>query len=148
MSSKAVIYLRHEEPPEQRSARSSGQATDAVEYNQVELRSPAHRFDCIILANVLHLEHPEKAAALIQRVTPGLSAGGRLVIVDMFGEDSPEKVRSHAIYALHLALRTEYGSIHTLSQIQAWVREAGLIPADVIDFTMPYGLGALVAHSQ
>ncbi|HJT58063.1 MAG TPA: methyltransferase [Ktedonobacteraceae bacterium] len=99
----------------------------------------------MILANVLHLEPPERAAALIYRVRQGLSAGGKLVIVDMFGQGSPEKVRSRAIYALHLALRTEQGCVHALSQLQAWVRQAGLMPEDVIELAMPRGLGALVA---
>ncbi len=29
--------------------------------------------------------------------------------------------------------------------LQEWVKQAGLIPVDVIDLAMPHGLGALVA---
>ena len=117
--------------------------TIAGDFHTVNI--PANCFDCIILANVLHLEPPEQAAALIYRIRPGLCAGGKLVIVDMIGDGPPERERSRAIYALHLALRTEQGCTHTLSQLQQWVKQAGLIPADVIDLVMPRGLGALVA---
>lgn len=106
---------------------------------------PSSCFDCIILANVLHLEPPEQAAALISRARPGLRAGGKLIIVDMLGGDSQEREQSRAIYALHLALRTERGCTHALSQLQQWIMQTGLIPGDVIDLAMPRGLGALVA---
>lgn len=117
--------------------------TIAGDFHSVDI--PANCFDCIILANVLHLEPPEQAAALIYRVRPGLSAGGKLVIVDMIGDGPAEGARSRAIYALHLALRTERGCAHALSHLHQWVRQAGLIPADVIDLARPHGLRALVA---
>jgi ubiquinone/menaquinone biosynthesis C-methylase UbiE len=117
--------------------------TIAGDFHTVNI--PPHSFDCIVIANVLHLEPPEQAAALIYRIRAGLRAGGKLVIVDMLGDGPPERERSRAIYALHLALRTEQGCAHTLAQLQQWVRQAGLIPADVIDLIMPPGLGALVA---
>jgi hypothetical protein len=118
--------------------------TIAGDFHDVNI--PDHCFDCIILANVLHLEPLEQAAALIYRVRPGLSAGGKLIIVDMFGDGSPEMERSHAIYALHLALRTEHGCTHALSQLQELVKQAGLIQVKVIDLAIPHGLGALVAY--
>lgn len=119
--------------------------TDTIAGDFHTVNIPANCFDCIVLANVLHLEPPEQTAALISRVRPGLRAGGKVVIVDMIGDSPPERERSRAIYALHLALRTEQGCVHTLSQLQQWVRQADLIPEDVIDLVMPRGLGALVA---
>jgi SAM-dependent methyltransferase len=121
--------------------------TDVIAGDFHTVTIPASRFDCIILANVLHLEPPEQAAALISRVRTGLRAGGKLIIVDVFGGGSPERERSRAIYALHLALRTERGCTHVLSQLERWVRQAGLIPEDVIDLAMPHGLRVLVAST-
>ena len=109
---------------------------------------PEDRFDRIILANVLHLEPPEQAAALIGRVATTLLPGGDLVIVDMMGDGTPVGERAQAIYALHLALRTRGGKVHPLSDLQAWVRQAGLITGDVIELGTPRGMGVLVAHKS
>ncbi len=107
---------------------------------------PEDRFDRIVLANVLHLEPPEQAAALIRRVASVLLPGGDLVIVDMLGDGTPVGERAQAIYALHLALRTREGKVHPLSDLQAWVERAGLLPDEVIALGTPQGMGALVAH--
>jgi len=109
---------------------------------------PEDRFDRIILANVLHLEPPEQAAALIGRVATTLLPGGDLVIVDMMGDGTPVGERAQAIYAPHLALRTRGGKVHPLSDLQAWVRQAGLITGDVIELGTPRGMGVLVAHKS
>ena len=80
----------------------------------------ADRFDRIVLANVLHLEPPEQAAALVGRVTTALIRGGDLVIVEMLGDSTPAGERVRAIYGLHLALRTRQGKVHPLSDLRAW----------------------------
>lgn len=107
---------------------------------------PEDRFDRIVLANVLHLEPPEQAAALIRRVASVLLPGGDLAIVDMLGDGTPVGERAQAIYALHLALRTREGKVHPLSDLQAWVERAGLLPDEVMALGTPQGMGALVAH--
>ncbi len=119
--------------------------TLAGDYHSVTI--PPALFDCILLANVLHLEQPRHAASLIQRVKAGLLPNGKLVIVDIFGDGSPEGERSRAIYAMHLALRTEQASPHSLSDLQRWLQEAGLVPEIVIWPGTLRGLGALVASN-
>jgi ubiquinone/menaquinone biosynthesis C-methylase UbiE len=109
---------------------------------------PEDRFDRIVLANVLHLEPPEQAAALIGRVATVLIRGGDLVIVDMLGDGTPVGERARALYGLHLALRTREGKVHPLSDLQAWVEQAGLLPEEVIALDTPQGMGALVAHKS
>ena len=108
---------------------------------------PEDRFDRIVLANVLQLESPLQAAALIGRVATTLIRGGDLVIVEMLGDGTPAGERVRAIYALHLALRTRQGKLHPLSDLQAWVEQAGLLPDEVIALDTPRGIGALVAHA-
>jgi len=109
---------------------------------------PEDRFDRIVLANVLHLEPAEQAAALIRRLTAALLPGGDLVIVDMLGDGTPAGERAQAIYGLHLALRTHQGKVHSLTDLRAWVEQAGLIPGKVIALGTPPGMGALVAHKS
>ncbi len=119
--------------------------TLAGDFHQVEL--PPQRFDRVVLANVLHLEPPAQAAALIRRVAASLVNGGDLVIVDMLGDGTAAGERARAIYALHLALRTRQGKVHPLSELQAWVEQAGLLPGEVIALSTPPGMGALVARA-
>jgi 2-polyprenyl-3-methyl-5-hydroxy-6-metoxy-1,4-benzoquinol methylase len=109
---------------------------------------PEDRFDRIVLANVLHLETPLQAAALVGRVTTALLPGGDLVIVEMLGDGTPAGERVRAIYGLHLALRTRQGKVHPLSDLRAWVEQAGLVPEDVIELGTPRGMGATVAHKS
>src|SRR6266852_2827714 len=55
--------------------------------------------------------------------------------------------QARAIYGLHLALRTRQGKAHILSDLRAWVEQAGLIAGEVIALETPRGMGALVAHA-
>jgi len=100
-----------------------------------------------VLANVLHLEPPAQAAALIRRVASSLVSGGDLVIVEMLGDGTAAGERARAIYALHLALRTRQGQVHPLAELQAWVEQAGLLPVEVIPLSTPPGMAALVARA-
>jgi 2-polyprenyl-3-methyl-5-hydroxy-6-metoxy-1,4-benzoquinol methylase len=119
--------------------------TLAGDFHHVEL--PPQRFDRVVLANVLHLEPPAQAAALICRVASSLVRGGDLVIVEMLGDGTAAGERARAIYALHLALRTRQGQVHPLSELQAWVEQAGLLPGEVIQLHTPPGMAALVARA-
>jgi SAM-dependent methyltransferase len=119
--------------------------TLAGDFHQVEL--PPERFDRVVLANVLHLEPPARAAALIRRAASSLISGGDLVIIEMLGVGTPAGERARAIYALHLALRTRQGKVHLLSELQAWVEQAGLLPEEIIPLSTSPGMGALVARA-
>jgi ubiquinone/menaquinone biosynthesis C-methylase UbiE len=119
--------------------------TLAGDFHHVEL--PTQHFDRVVLANVLHLEPPDRAAALIRRVASTLVNGGDLVIVETLGDGTPAGERARALYALHLALRTRQGKVHPLSDLQAWVEQAGLIAGEVIALDTPRGMGALVARA-
>jgi 2-polyprenyl-3-methyl-5-hydroxy-6-metoxy-1,4-benzoquinol methylase len=119
--------------------------TMAGDFHQVEL--PPQRFDRVVLANVLHLEPPAQAAALIRRVAASLVRGGELVIVEMFGDGTAAGERARAIYALHLALHTRQGRVHPLSELQAWAEQAGLLLREVIPLRTLPGMAALVARA-
>jgi len=44
------------------------------------------------------------------------------------------------------APRHHEGKVHPVSDLQAWVEQAGLLPGEVIALSTPPGMGALVAH--
>lgn len=106
---------------------------------------PAGGFDTIVMANILHLEPAERAAVLLHRAADALSEQGRLVIVDVFGGDGLADL-GRAVYALHLAMRTERGAAHRLQDVREWGEGAGLRCDDLLPFSDPMvpGLAALV----
>jgi 2-polyprenyl-3-methyl-5-hydroxy-6-metoxy-1,4-benzoquinol methylase len=118
--------------------------TIAGDFHDVEL--PQGRFDRVVLANVLRLESREQTAALIRRIVRSLVGGGDLVIIDMLGDGTPAGERARAVYALHLAMRTQQGRTHALSDLRVWVEQAGLIPGEVIWPGSWPGMGALIAR--
>lgn len=88
----------------------------------------------VVLANLLHLETREEAAALVHRAAAVLARGGELVVVDAFTDDTERARRIRAVYALHLALRTDRGAAWDASTVDGWARDAGLELADQLRF--------------
>src|SRR5260370_16226494 len=89
--------------------------TLAGDFHQVEL--PPQRFDRVVLANVLHLEPPAQAPALIRRVASSLVSGGDLVIVEMLADGTPAGELARAVYSLHLSLRTRHAKVDRLADL-------------------------------
>ncbi|MCC6749283.1 MAG: class I SAM-dependent methyltransferase [Deltaproteobacteria bacterium] len=118
---------------------------DGIAASYFEAR-PEGRFDRVVLANVLHLETPADARALVARAASWLSPEGELVVIDCVGEGEAHEP-SRSLYALHLAMRTARGAVHAPRDLLAWAREAGLGDGRLVPLrdTGP-GLGALVCR--
>ncbi len=99
--------------------------------HQVEI--PAAHYDLAIIANVLRLEPPEKARQLVTRIASSVRPGGALLVVDALAGGTPAKEQQRAVYALHLALRTEAGRVHSPKDISAWMSDAGFGNLKMVD---------------
>lgn len=116
----------------------------AGDYFGVEL--PLERFDRIILGNVLHLEAPERARALLERLAPTLAPGGQVVVVDAFPSADHGAERRHAAYALHLGLRLPGAYPHREHDVRRWLKDLGLARVERLPLEEePALLAALVA---
>jgi C-methyltransferase len=127
-----------------RDASRKAGLVDRVETVAADLRKDAlpGDFDTVLLANVLRLEPPAVARTILERAARSVTPGGRLVVVDAFGDDR----RSVAIYALHLALRTARGCIHGPETVRGWVAAAGLSAITTVPIAPgPAHLAAIVA---
>lgn len=91
-----------------------------------EIDVPHNEFDRVMICNVLRLEPPDRASALIQKAASFVTPGGDLLIVDAWPGDSDESALSFAIYSLSLASRTGSAEPHPVSDIEAWISDAGL----------------------
>ncbi len=104
-------------------------------------------FDLAIVANVLRIEEPARAAAIVRRVAGAVDQGGRLVVVDAIARGSPEADRARTLYAVNLALRTQHGRVHSAEAIRAFLSEAGLTRIEEIQLPIRNGaLGALMGY--
>lgn len=103
-------------------------------------------FDLVIAGNVLHLEPADRAAAFLRRLAASVAPGGEVIVVDAFAESTPEQRRTRAVYALHLAMRTEHGGVHSFASVGAWLESAGLTQVEVVELGPAAGpLGAVRA---
>jgi SAM-dependent methyltransferase len=106
-------------------------ATLPGDMHQVDL--PQEHFDLAVIANVLRLEAPERARQLVARVVGSIRPGGCLLVVDALAGGTSEKELLRAVYALHLALRTNVGRVYSAAQIRVWMGEAGLCNISELD---------------
>ncbi|MCY1054791.1 class I SAM-dependent methyltransferase [Nannocystis sp. SCPEA4] len=123
-------------------------ATIPGDMHAVEL--PAGAFDLVVIANVLRLETPERAASLLARLARAVAPGGALLVVDALAGGTPERERARALYALNLALRTRAGRVHSPAEFASWLTAAGLGAIETIELggrAGPLGaVGALLAR--
>jgi ubiquinone/menaquinone biosynthesis C-methylase UbiE len=100
---------------------------------------PPKAFDLAIIANVLRLEQPPQAAALVRKVASSLVDGGSLLIVDALAGGTREKDLGRGVYAFHLAMRSNGGRVHPPDEVRAWLRDAGLSSIETLDLEGPAG---------
>lgn len=104
-------------------------------------------FDVVLLANVVHLEPPDRAEALVRRFGRAVAPGGMLVIVDVLSDGTPELDRAVAAYALHLAMRLPGAHPYPESVLSTWTAAPGLAPPERWWLGEPLpGLAALIAR--
>lgn len=123
--------------------------THTIPGDMHEAEIPARAFDLVIIANVLRIETPARAASAVQRIAKAVAPGGALLVVDALAEGTPERDRARASYALHLGLRTRSGQVHRAQTISGWLAQAGLPRVTPIDVANGAGgLGGLLATNN
>ena len=80
-------------------------------------------FDLALLANVLHQEPKDRAAAMVARAASELAPGGRLLIVDFTVEGGPATIPVGALFAINMRSR---GDTYPESALRDFAAAAGL----------------------
>ncbi len=106
--------------------RGLGERADALVGDYHEVPLPESHFARIVMANVLHLESPQRAASLVARVRPALRPGGSLVVVDAIRDADPANAQTVAVYRLHLTMRVDGSVVHQRGDFEGWMRAVGL----------------------
>jgi len=110
--------------------------TIAGDVHEMQLPAPGS-FDLVIVANVLRIESPARARHIVERVSPLTGAHGAILVVDALAGGTPERDLAREVYAMHLALRSRDGRVHTADAIRGWFREAGFSRVAAIEFDAP-----------
>lgn len=107
---------------------------------------PEGVYDRIVLANILHLETPERASEMIRRAARGLAPKGEMVVIDIIEDGDRNLARARAVYRLHLTLRTEDGQAYSAEDLANWMKDAGLASPQMVTLgAAGNGISALVA---
>lgn len=80
-------------------------------------------YDLVLLANILHQEKAEAAAALVGRAAKALAPSGRLAIVDFAIDEAQREVLMGALFAINMR---SFGDTYSESTIRGWMEAAGL----------------------
>jgi len=128
------------------AARGMAERTSRLPGDMFAVEIPRDQFDLVIIANVLRLEPPDRAASLVQRAAAAVLPGGRLIVVDALAGGTPERERQRAVYAIHLAMRMRNGQVYAPETIEGWMKETGLQVAPRIPIDLSIGaLGTVQA---
>jgi len=87
--------------------------------------------DVVLLSNVLHDWDVPEGRSLVRRCADTLPTGGRLLIHDVFLNDSLDGPPAIALYSAALFSVTE-GRAYSAAEYRDWMEAAGLVTADVV----------------
>jgi len=88
-------------------------------------------YDLVLLANILHIESPDKAAALIARAAEACARGGRVAVVDFAIDDHKRGNVMGCLFAINMR---SFGDTHSEPQIRGWMQAAGISDVQRFDF--------------
>lgn len=92
---------------------------------------PVPQADVMLLSNVLHDWDVPECQRLVARCAGALPAGGRLLIHEVFLNDSLDGPLPIALYSAALFSVTE-GRAYSAAEYRSWLAAAGLVPAAVV----------------
>jgi ubiquinone/menaquinone biosynthesis C-methylase UbiE len=88
-------------------------------------------YDLVLMANILHIESTQDAAALVARAAEACSRGGRVAVVDFAIDDDKRENVMGCLFAINMR---SFGDTHSEPQIRGWMRAAGISDVKTFDF--------------
>ena len=88
-------------------------------------------YDLVLMANILHIESTQDAAALIMKAAKACSPGGRVAVVDFAIDDDKRENVMGCLFAINMR---SFGDTHSKPQIEGWMRAAGVSGVETFDF--------------
>jgi ubiquinone/menaquinone biosynthesis C-methylase UbiE len=89
-------------------------------------------YDLVLMANILHIESQQDAAALVEKAAKACSPGGRVAVVDFAIDDEKRENVMGCLFAINMR---SFGDTHSEPQIRGWMQAAGI--SKIETFGMP-----------
>lgn len=86
-------------------------------------------FDAVLYCGAAHQEKPESIGALLDKIRPALSPGGRLWIIDMMLAPGKTGPLFSALFSLNMALMSAEGRVYEGAELARMLGRAGFVDA-------------------
>jgi SAM-dependent methyltransferase len=101
--------------------------------------------DAIIVANIVHLFLPEQNRDLLKHTRASVTAGARLLIVDLLTDPTHTQPVEAALAAGEFLVIAGHGDVYSDAEIRGWLQETGWRPVETKPLAGPTSL--LVAEA-
>jgi SAM-dependent methyltransferase len=101
--------------------------------------------DAIIVANIVHLFLPEQNRDLLQNTRASVTAGARLLIVDLLTDPTHTQPVEAALAAGEYLVIAGHGAVYSDAEVRGWLQETGWRPVETKPLAGPTSL--LVAEA-
>lgn len=102
-------------------------------------------YDAILLSKILLDWTPAQCAVIIAKCYVALSSGGRMIISDLFVDDTKDGPADAALMSLNMLVET-WGRNYTAAEYAAWLADAGCVDIHVVRFDAPAANGAVMGY--
>jgi len=127
----------------EQQAMTARVATLAGDYHSMPF---PREVDIVNFLGVLHQESPAAIRSLFQKAFEALRPGGRVNVLDMMTDATHTQPRFSALFALNMALTTEYGWVFSDAELRQWLVEAGFTNFSVRPLEEPIPHWLATAH--
>jgi SAM-dependent methyltransferase len=92
-------------------------------------------FDAVLMSNILHARGMEQNRLIIGKARAALNPGGRIIIHDMFLDETRTQPPWSAIFAANMLVNTPTGNSYTHAETIALLTDAGFASTRVLPIT-------------
>lgn len=103
-------------------------------------------YDVIWMSQILHGEKPEDALKLVVKAGKSLNPGGMIAIQEFVVDDDKRGPKHPALFGLNMLVGTPGGQAYTRYEMEAMLREAGVVSVCRLDIELPMGCGILTGQ--
>ena len=93
--------------------------------------------DAVLMSGMLHRETAETCRQIIRRAAESVNPGGICVAADIFLNAEKDGPELSTLFALNMFLTSDSGGAHSWTEIESWMREAGLTDLETIHLEPP-----------